>query len=251
MVLEGVWIFRSKWSTHCRLHFSPVASCTDPQTLKYSIIKINITESPQGEIMSRLFPGRAHTDVTETSLNALLLNVNSSSLRHRDQSQHRASSRPFLERLWTSSDRSERRGVTPAAGDEADQNLWRLIRLEVQVVYSSLFVSLDGNTQLNEGFSSSRTDLSSWTKRRVGSVLRHSSPGLTAPSSLSPISWKSLCVSAGQSFVVDEAVCCSRVCYCSTHWVLYNQAHTAVHGCCFLYHTDVFLQMSYMQSLRS
>lgn len=44
-------------------------------------------------------------------------------------------------------------------------------------MYSSLFVSLDGNTQLNEGFSSSRTDLSSWTKRRVGSVLRHSSPG--------------------------------------------------------------------------
>lgn len=40
-------------------------------------------------------------------------------------------------------------------------------------MYSSLFVSLDGNTQLNEGFSSSRTDLSSWTKRRVGSVLRH------------------------------------------------------------------------------
>ena len=202
------------------------------------------------DVLTLMSPRRwQYPDIT--SLNALLLNVNSSSLRHRDQSQHRASSRPFLERLWTSSDRSERRGVTPAAGDEADQNLWRLIRLEVQVVCSNLFVSVDGNTQLNEGFSSSRTDSLSWTKRIVGSVLCHSSPGLTAPSSLSPISWTSLCVSAGQSFVVDEAVCCSRVCYCSTDWVLYNQAHTAVHGCCFLYHTDVFLQMSYMQSLHS
>ena len=152
---------------------------------------------------------------------------------------------------FSSSDRSERRGVTPAAGDEADQNLWQLIRSELQGVYRSLFVSLDGNTQLNEGFSSSRADLSSWTKRRVGSVLRHSSPGLTAPSSLSPISWKSLCVSAGQSFVVDEAVCCSRVCCCNTHWVLYYEAHTAVHAYCLLHHTDVFLQMSYMHSLRS